>query len=188
MSSQPNNECFALSWAVRSVRLPLLSLRCLECGATTSTAERRMFRVNANKKLLDVWLLADCVRCGATTKIAVHERVPVRSVDRLRAFEDNDPRLVERVLLDPRVARRNRFTLDWDGAWHLDAPEVPPLDADWPVCVEVAFEAPVPLRPDRLIGRGLGLSRSAIERRVKCEIALTRKTSHAFTFVLLPRL
>nr|WP_207934095.1 DUF1062 domain-containing protein [Actinomadura sp. KC06] len=176
-----------LSWAVRPVRLPLLSVRCLECGSATATAERRMFRVNANKKLLDVWLLVDCVRCGATAKLAVHERVPVRSVRRLRGFENNEPRLVEEVLLDPLVARRNRFTLDWDGAWHLDTPEVPPLDADWPVRVDVTFEAPVPLRPDRLIGQGLGLSRNSVERRVKCEVALARRTSRSFSFTLLPR-
>jgi Protein of unknown function (DUF1062) len=86
-------------------------------------------------------------------------------------------------LLDPLLARRNHFTLDWAGAWRLDIP--PGLDEAWPVTVEVIFADPVPVRPERLIAHGLGLSRSAVLRRIKCDIPLGRPTSARFTFTVM---
>ncbi|WP_240506317.1 DUF1062 domain-containing protein [Thermoactinospora rubra] len=177
-----------LSWAVRRTRLPLLSLRCLECGSAVATAEEGKFRVNANGKLLDVWLLVHCVSCGHTSKIAVRERVPVRSVapDRLHAFETNDPALVAQTLLDPLVARRNRFALDWTGAWRLHTPPDPPADTGWPFRVEVGFHDPVPVRPERLIAHGLGISRGDVRHRIKCDVPLNRRTTTGFGFVVFP--
>ncbi|MCP2350149.1 DUF1062 domain-containing protein [Nonomuraea roseoviolacea] len=175
-----------LSWVVRRTRLPLLSLRCVDCGSESATTGKGRFRVNANGKLLHVWLLVRCVSCDRTVKIAVYERAPVRSFDpaQLDRYHANDPELVASTLLDPLIARRNRFTLDWTGAWRLDAQPVGLAEA-WPVRVEVVFEDPVPVRPDRLVAQGLGLSRNEMLRRVKCDIPLRRPRIAGFTFTVM---
>ncbi|MEV5410056.1 DUF1062 domain-containing protein [Thermopolyspora sp. NPDC052614] len=174
-----------LRWTVRMVRLPLLALRCLDCRAGAATAGDGRFRVNANGRLLDVWLLVRCVRCDRTSKITVHERVPVRSLGaaRLRAYENNDEALVARVVLDPAVARRNRFALDWGGAWE---PESQAVETAWPYRVDVGFADPVPVRPEQLIAQGLGIGRGEVRRRIKCGIPLGRTTSTDFSFVVMP--
>ncbi|WP_239137565.1 DUF1062 domain-containing protein [Sphaerisporangium rufum] len=174
-------------WVVRRTRPPLLSLRCVDCGSQSATAGEGRFRVNANGRLLDVWLLVGCVSCDRTSKLTVHERVPVRSLDpaELHGYLVNDPRPVAALLLDPLFARRNRFTLDWTGAWRLEATPVR-LDQAWPVQVAVVFADPVPVRPDRLIARGLGLSRNEVSRRIKCEVPPRRTRNTGFTFTLLP--
>ncbi|MGK5740636.1 DUF1062 domain-containing protein [Micromonospora sp. URMC 103] len=158
----------------------------MDCRSESATTGPGRFRVNANGKLLDVWLLVRCVSCDRTSKLTVHERTPVRSFDpaELRGYRVNDPELVASRLLDPLLARRNRVTLDWTGAWRLDAPSAR-LDEPWPVQVEVTFEDPVPVRPDRLIAQGLDLSRNEVLRRVKCEIPLRRPTSAGFTFIVM---
>lgn len=183
MSSQPHT---VLSWVVRRTRLPLLSLRCVDCRSESATTGEGRFRVNANGKLLDVWLLVRCVSCGRTSKLPVHERVPVRSFGRveLDGYRLNDPELVASKLLDPLLARRDRVTLNWEGAWRLDVPSAR-LDETWPVRVEVAFADPVPVRPERLIAHGLGLSRNEVLHRTKCDVALRRPTSTGFTFTVL---
>src|SRR5689334_12120175 len=119
MSSQPHT---VLPWVVRRTRLPLLSLRCVDCRSESATTGEGRFRVNANAKLLDVWLLVRCVSCDRTSKITVRERVPVSSFDpaELHGYHVNDPGLVAARLLDPWLARRGRFTLDWTGAWRLE--------------------------------------------------------------------
>lgn len=183
MSSQPHT---VLPWVIRRTRPPLLSLRCVHCRSESATTGRGRFRVNANGRLLDVWLLVDCVSCDRTSKLTVHERAPVRSLDpaELHGYRVNDPDLVASRLLDPLFARRNRFALDWTGAWRLDAPAAR-IDDAWPVRVEVVFDDPVPVRPDRLIARGLGLSRNQVLRRIKCGIPLRRPTSAGFTFTVM---
>jgi hypothetical protein len=183
MSSQPHT---ALPWVVRRTRLPLLSLRCVDCRSASATAGEGRFRVNANGKLLDVWLLVRCVSCDRTSKLTVHERAPVRSLDpaELRGYRVNDPELVAATLLDPRLARRNRFVLDWSGAWQLNTPPAWAGEA-LPLQVEVTFADPVPVRPERLIAQGLGLPRREVLARVKSEIPLHRPTSSGFTFTVL---
>jgi hypothetical protein len=183
MSSQPHT---VLPWVVRRTRLPLLSLRCVDCRSESATTGEGRFRVNANGKLLDVWLLACCLSCHRTSKLTVHERAPVRSLTPavLGGYRANDPELVASTLLDPLLARRNRFTLDWKGAWRLDTPPAW-LDEAQPVQVEVAFEDPVPVRPDRLIAQGLGLSRNDVLRRIKCDIPLRRPVKAGFTFTVM---
>jgi hypothetical protein len=175
-----------LPWVVRRTRLPLLSLRCVDCRSESATAGEGRFRVNANGRLLDVWLLVRCVSCDRTSKLTVHERAPARSFDpaELDGYRANDPGLAASRLLDPLLARRNHFTLDWEGAWRLETPPAGPGEA-CPVRVEVVFEDPVPVRPERLIARGLGLSRSEVLRRIKCDIPLHRPVSARFTFTVL---
>ena len=184
MSSQPHP---VLPWVVRRTRLPLLSLRCVDCPSESATAGEGRFRVNANGKLLDVWLLVRCVSCDRTSKLTVHERAPVRSFAPadLAGYHASDPELVASRLLDPLLARRNRFTLDWAGAWRLDIPPAWPGEALPPVQVEVVFKDPVPVRPERLIAQGLGLSRNEVLRRIKCDIPLRRPTSTGFTFTVM---
>lgn len=184
MSSQPHT---VLPWVVRRTRLPLLTLRCVDCRSESATTGKGRFRVNANGKLLDVWLLARCVSCDRTSNLTVHERAPVRSFDpaELDGYQANDPDLVASRLLDPLLARCNRFTLDWEGAWRLDVPAAWPDEA-LPVEAKVVFEDPVPVRPDRLIAQGLGLSRNEVLRRIKCDIPLRRPVNTGFTFTVMP--
>ncbi|MEU0490096.1 DUF1062 domain-containing protein [Nocardiopsis changdeensis] len=174
-----------LPWAVRRTRLPLPVLTCVDCSCERATTKDGRFRVNANGKLLHVWLLVNCVGCDRTGKLIVHERVPVRSLpaDLLAGYTANSADLVARVLLDPSTARRNRFALDWEGCWELDAPPAP--EDPWPVRVEVSFEDPVPVRPERLIAQALGISRGEVARRVKADFPLKRRTAQDFSFLLL---
>jgi hypothetical protein len=116
----------ATRWLVCPAGLPLIRRRCLRCPSAHYRTPGK-FRVNANHKLLDVWLLALCTGCGETVKLTVLERVPVRTIDPedLHRFHANDIDLASELLDDPGLRRRNGIALDWDGAWTLrrTAPE-----------------------------------------------------------------
>ena len=174
-----------LPWAVRRTSLPLLVFPCVDCAGDRATTGDRRFRVNANGKLLDVWLLVNCVSCDRTSRLTVHHRVPVRSLraDLLAGYTANDAELFAATLMDPTLARRNRFALDWEDCWELEAPAAP--EGPWPLQVDVAFEDPVPVRPERLIAQALGISRSEVARRVKADFPLKRRTRQDFSFLLL---
>lgn len=177
------------SWVVIPTRLPLVRRRCHVCGARRFRSAGK-FRVNANHKLLDIWLLALCTKCGDTTKLTVRERVDVRSVrpELLDRLHGNDPTLAAELLRDPLVQRRNRITLDWDGAWRLDTGGTDDREHEV-LDVTVRFAAPVPVRPVRLIAEGCGLSRSEVDRlitegKLVSAVRLGGRLSGDFTFTL----
>ncbi|MFF3469055.1 DUF1062 domain-containing protein [Streptomyces sp. NPDC001984] len=169
--------------------LPSVLRRCHTCASERFRPNGK-FRVNANHKLIDAWLLALCTACGETTKLTVLERTHVRSVrpellDRLHA---NDPGLAAELLQDPVVQRRNRIALDWDNAWRLDTGGSDHLDREV-IDISVRFAARIPVRPVRLIAEGCGLSRTEAERlimegKLVSAVRLTGKLSADFTFTL----
>lgn len=169
--------------------LPLVRRRCHTCAAERFRANGKI-RVNANHKLIDVWLLVLCTGCGETAKLTVLERVNVRSVrpGLLDLLHANDLGLTAELLQDPVVRRRNRIALDWDGAWRLDTGGTVLLDHEV-IDVSVRFAARIPVRPVRLIAEGCGLSRAEVERliaegKLVSAVRLGGKLSGDFTFTL----
>ena len=163
--------------------------RCHECPSERFQASGK-FRVNANRKLIDAWLLALCTACQETAKLTVLERMTVRSIrpELLDQLHDNDPGLTAELLQDPVVQRRNRIALDWDNAWRLDTDGSDHLDREV-IDVSVRFAARIPVRPVRLIAEGCGLSRAEVERlitegKLVSALRLSGKLSGDFTFTL----
>ncbi|MFF3513162.1 DUF1062 domain-containing protein [Streptomyces sp. NPDC002573] len=176
-------------WVVAPTCLPLVLRRCHACASERFRASGK-FRVNANQKLIDAWLLTLCTACGETAKLTVLERMNVRSVrpDLLDRLHDNDPHLTAELLQDPVVRRRNRIALDWDNAWRLDTGGADHLDREL-IDVSVRFAARIPVRPVRLIAEGCGLSRAEAERliaegKLVSAVRLSGKLSGDFTFTL----
>ncbi|MFI9149801.1 DUF1062 domain-containing protein [Streptomyces sp. NPDC053367] len=177
------------NWVVMPTCLPVVLRRCHSCASGRFRANGK-FRVNANHKLLDAWLLVLCADCGETAGLTVLERTNVRSVrpellDRMHA---NDPALAAELLQDPVVRRRNRIALDWDGAWRLDTGGLDHLDREV-IDVSVRFAARIPVRPQRLIAEGCRLPRAEVERliaegRIVSAVRLNGRLSGDFTFTL----
>ena len=177
------------NWVVVPTCLPIILRRCHVCASKHFRASGK-FRVNANHKLLDAWLLALCTGCGDTTKLTVLERINVRSVrpELLDRLHHNDPGLIAEVLQDPVVRRRNRIALDWDDAWRLDTDgsDQPGEEA---IDISVRFAARIPVRAVRLIAEGFGFSRAEVERLVTegnlvSAVRLSGKRFDDFTFTL----
>ncbi|MEV0382612.1 DUF1062 domain-containing protein [Nonomuraea sp. NPDC050643] len=179
-----------VEWRIRGTRLPELMKPCVDCSSKLHRPSGK-FRMNANGKLLDVWLLVFCAKCGRTSKVAIHERVPVAVLgnERIRRYESNDSASIATALMDQNIARRNNYRLDWEGAWCL---EVQPL-ASCGGHVLVRFEVPVPIRPVKILMRGLALSRGKVVEAVgsgliTMPIDVNAKASSDFEFRIAPAL
>ncbi|WP_194822432.1 DUF1062 domain-containing protein [Micromonospora sp. S-DT3-3-22] len=181
-------------WVVSERALPTIVRPCVSCRSTRHRPTGKI-RVNANHKLLDVWLLICCVLCGRTSKIPVHERVAVRPLDneRLLMFENNDPAVVRQLAMDATLARRAAYRLDWTGTWRLDT-DLPFYDLQRtdaaPLEVIVRFEVPVPVRVGKLLTAGFGLSRSALRGmvdsgRIRLPLPVTARAREDFRFLVV---
>ena len=61
---------------------PVALRPCGTCGADAEFASTGLFRVNAQKKRLDVWLIYRCATCGSVWNSAVISRGRPGSIDR----------------------------------------------------------------------------------------------------------
>ena len=185
----------AVTWRLRRTRLPRILHHCANCTVPSTFEPTGRFRVNANRKLLDVWLLLSCGTCGRSLKATVVERSAVRSISPalLRRYQRNDPLLVAEVLLAPSFRRRNRLTLDWTGTWELAADPLPWLQVqswrDRPIRVTVELGQPVLVHPVQVLAAGLGISRTEVKRliaagRIQSSISLDSRTSTGFQFTV----
>jgi hypothetical protein len=183
-------------WVIRELGLPAILKACVSCRSTRHHPTGK-FRVNANGKLLDVWMLICCELCDRTSKIPIHERVHVQALgsERLLMFEKNDPGVVRDLAMDRTLASKAAYKLDWSGTWELetDIPfyELDPQDPA-PLKVIIRFELPVPIRVENLLMTGFGLSRSAVRGmvdtgRIRLPMAADAKVREDFTlFVTAP--
>lgn len=184
-------------WTVRQLGLPAVVRPCPDCRGTRHRASGK-FRVNANGKLLDVWMLVLCTGCERTSKVPVHERVHVRELDgaRLMAFENNDADLVCELVTSASLAERRGYRLDWDGTWALET-DLPFIELEQGIPADtevfVRFELPVPIRVERLLMEGLGLSRGRVRAliaegliRLPARLRTAGKASADFSFALGP--
>jgi hypothetical protein len=178
-------------WVIRELGLPAIVKACVSCRSTRHRPTGK-FRVNANGKLLDVWMLICCELCRRTSKIPVHERIHVRALEseRLVMFENNDPAMVRHLTMDGPPAGRAAYQLDWNGTWELET-DMPFHDLERadpaPLEVVVRFELPAPVRIEKLLTAGFGLSRSAVRGmvdtgRIRLPVAIDAKAREDFTF------
>ncbi|MER5546336.1 DUF1062 domain-containing protein [Streptomyces sp. NPDC002589] len=178
-------------WAVRQSALPAVVRLCPDCSGMGHRPSGKI-RVNASGKLLDVWLLLSCAACDRTSKVPVHERVHVSSLEpaRLVAYETNDPAVVRELTMSASLAAKNGYRLDWTGSWQLETrTPLYAFDDPTPLKVLVSFELPAPVRVERLLMRGLGLSRTAVRRmvgegRIRLPLALDAKAHQDFELTL----
>lgn len=122
------------------------------------------FRVNANGKRIDVWLIYRCVDCDNSWNFGIFERCNRRDIEPalLAALESNDPALARRhafdvVTLRSRVGRVEEFS---DVAVHKQMIYEGSATA---LELRLALEMPTSLRLDWLLAGELGISRSRLQ-------------------------
>lgn len=89
---------------------------CPGCGCKTAYEGTRNFRVNANGKRIDVWLIYQCERCGHTYNLAIYERVKPGDIPggEYSRFLENDGETALRYGMDKSIFAKNRAEIDWE--------------------------------------------------------------------------
>src|SRR5690349_14826847 len=89
-------------WRLQPLALPVVWRHCACCRTSQAFLCNERFRVNAQKKVLDVWLLYRCSECAGVWKFPVLSRCRVTELDPAvrAAFERDDPDMVQRHACD----------------------------------------------------------------------------------------
>lgn len=155
-----------IRWAIAPQISPRPHIDCNRCGGVRPFRSSGKFRVNANGKRIDAWLIYRCANCDNSWNFAIFERCNRRDVEPalLTALESNDAALARRHAFDAaalrsRVGRVEEFP---DVAVERQVLEGMP-ETTTVLDLRLSLEMPVSLRLDRLLAGELGISRSRLQ-------------------------
>jgi hypothetical protein len=121
------------------------------------------FRVNANKKSLDVWLNYRCASCDDVWKLPLFERRTVNEIGALlEAFAHHDREMVWKYAFDIARLRPHVIKVDTDVRVEVERAALACECAD--CCIQFDVQFPCDIRLDRLLAGELSISRPAQER------------------------
>ncbi len=149
-------------WTARYIGAPTAVRYCKRCGADSAFASSGLFRVNAQQKALDVWLIYKCPDCGVTWNMTVLSRVAPRSLppELLEGFHRNDAELALRYATDRALIKRNGAA---PGSARVEL-EGEPVDLIAPARIELTAPWPCECRAAAAIRGKLELSGSEFDR------------------------
>ena len=155
-------------WLVKPLSCPRVVRYCPGCGIAKTYICSERFRINAQKKVVDVWLKYRCIDCGDAWKLPLFERQAIAGLDKnlYAAFVSHDMMTVWRYAFD--LARLRQHDLQVDADIELTVERSIERD-DGLGCVEgvlIVFDVPFQceMRIDRLLAAKLGVSRATVLR------------------------
>jgi len=153
-------------WTIAPAIAPRPLINCNRCGGVRPYQCSEKFRVNANGKRIDAWLIYRCADCDNSWNFTILERRSRRDIEPalLAALESNDPVLVRRFAFDTATLLSRAGRIE-------ELPDVTiqkePLDGGREgvtvLRLELQLEGTTPLRLDRLLAGELELSRSRLQ-------------------------
>ncbi|CCV04645.1 conserved hypothetical protein [Mesorhizobium metallidurans STM 2683] len=155
-----------IRWAIAPKTAPRPLINCNRCGGSKPYQCSKKFRVNANGKRIDAWLIYRCIDCGNSWNFGILERCNRRDIEPalLQALESNEPALARRhafdvVALRSRIGRAEEFPDVTIRKQMLgDRPEKTTA-----LELQLELEMPTSLRLERLLAGELGISRSRLQ-------------------------
>jgi hypothetical protein len=157
---------FRVHWMITPQTAPQPHINCNRCGGLTPYRCSGKFRVNANGKRIDAWLIYRCSRCDNSWNFCVLARRNRHDIETrlLRALETNDPALARRYAFDA-AALRNRIGQVEEFPEVAVHKEMLAEKREGATGLEIflSIEAPISLRLDRLLANELGISRARLQ-------------------------
>lgn len=150
-----------MTWRVELVCAPAAARHCKKCGRKTNFVCSDAFRINAQQKTLDVWLLYRCEQCSTTWNHTLFTRVSPQSLGGgiLEKLHGNDPALAMQYAMDTALLRKNGA--EPGEAVYRVVGDMP--DAPGPATLRICSAYDLQVRVAVLLREKLGLSRRELD-------------------------
>jgi len=98
-------------WELEYLSTPKVIRYCKKCGKKTYYKSSGLFRVNAQKKSLDIWMIYKCEHCDYTWNAGIYARVnPQKFSEKdLERFYTNDSQLAQEYAMNVSWLKRNQI-------------------------------------------------------------------------------
>lgn len=101
-------------WEIKAKNTPLLKRKCNRCDNNSFYCSGR-FRINAQKKNINIWLIYKCLKCDNTYNMTILPRTKPESLnkDLFNKFSKNNLQIVWKYAFSQEIARKNNVKLDF---------------------------------------------------------------------------
>lgn len=168
-------------WEIKVKTTPMLKRKCNHCSSDKFYCSNK-FRVNAQKKNLDVWLIYRCVECDSTYNLTILSRTKPELIkkDLFLKFSENDENLAWQYAFSSETARKNSVELDVSSVEYeirhdnLSINDLLERDEET-VAFKIQSRYEFGLKLASVIRFCLGLSANQLARMIEAEVIFTRE-------------
>ncbi|MGJ1204421.1 DUF1062 domain-containing protein [Sphingobacterium lactis] len=151
---------------------PIIKKKCNRCGNSRFYCSDK-FRMNAQKKSLDIWLIYKCSACDSTYNATILSRTKPENInkDLLTMFMENDIRTAWKYAFSIELAKINHMEVDYTSVQYdliTDAPSMAKLltySSDQ-VVLKIQYPIDFNLKVATLIKKALNLSTNQLTKLI----------------------
>ena len=101
-------------WEIKVKNTPTLKRKCNHCNCNRFYCSDK-FRMNSQKRNIDVWLIYRCVECDNTYNLTILSRTKPELIkkDLFSKFSENDEELSWEYAFSSEIGRKNNVELDY---------------------------------------------------------------------------
>lgn len=102
-------------WEVSPTNTPLLKKSCTQCDSKQFYCSEK-FRINTQKKSIDIWLIYRCIKCDNTYNLAIFSRTRAIAIDNIlfNKFQNNNIELAWKYAFSEEIRRKNKVQAETD--------------------------------------------------------------------------
>ena len=158
-----------ITWEVKVKNTPLLIKKCSHCDSDRFYCSDK-FRMNAQKKNIDVWLIYRCVKCDNTCNLTLLSRSKPDLIDKtlFHSFSMNDKDAAWKYAFSTEMERKNNLRLDYGSVEYEVVPDTSLEDllnlSSEVIKIHIKCEFEFDLKLSSLIRRCFSLSANQVKR------------------------
>lgn len=154
-------------WKIVPTNTPKVIKNCTKCGKQKPFNCSEKFRINAQQRNLDVWLIYKCEKCDATWNCSILRRISPNSLtpESYRCFLQNDRNTAWQYAFDFELLKRNGVRVEQEVDYFVDGPQ-----PQWEhmgkdnLKIAITFDYMGRWRIDTLLAKRLGVSRKNLHK------------------------
>lgn len=158
-----------ITWEVKVKNTPLLIKKCSHCDSDRFYCSDK-FRMNAQKKNIDVWLIYRCVKCDNTCNLTLLSRSKPDLIDKtlFHSFSMNDKNTAWKYAFSTEMERKNNLRLDYGSVEYEIIPNTSLEDllnlSNEVIKIHIKYEFEFDFKLSSLIRRCFSLSANQVKR------------------------
>lgn len=156
-----DNDTHSVIWNITYDSLPTVLRYCKKCGKKAEYICSGEFRINAQQKNLDIWLIYKCINCNTTWNSTIYSRISPQKLDAslLERFHKNDELLAVQYAMDLSLLRKNGAEIKLP-AYHILGESV---SLEHPFIIKIQSQHYLPIKVSSILRTKLNISQRELD-------------------------